>query len=91
MASEAIAKRLFKSARKLYERGLKSHNKMYGVDAEGDTDPRVHVSWWKRLTGSAAARNRVRESADRLLDEFGRLRAVRPRASSPGGRVWGCR
>jgi hypothetical protein len=60
MATEAIAKRIFKRARALYESGFKSANKKY------DDNP-VHVSWWKRLTGKALTRNEGQQVAQVVL------------------------
>lgn len=56
MASSKIAKATFSEVRKQYEAGFKSANKKYDNDAE-------HVSWWKKISGKAAARNRAQPTA----------------------------
>jgi hypothetical protein len=74
MASETIAKRVFKEARRLYEAGFKSANKNYDA---------AHASWWKRLTGKAERRNRMQAIADPVL---GALRDDSPAGILPAGK-----
>lgn len=62
MTQPAKAKDAFSKARSYYEGGLKSGNKKYDDNSAG-------WSWWKRLSGKAAARNAAQPDAKAAIGQ----------------------